>query len=143
MPEEQFLNWYNVAWGDQEKETRVHPDPHSHDMDAPGLYLVNHTMGVYIDLDEFKRMNAWVEKGGWLAGGEYDKTLTSTWCINPLPLLTACCNGRGGGDYHDCYPDFDKVGSWAFDLIEVTSEKPTGYRPVAFEFTEQKKTKRA
>lgn len=40
------------------------------------------------------------------------------WCVNPLPVLTACGNGRGGGDYRD--DDDINVGSWAFDLIEYS-----------------------
>lgn len=137
MPEEKFKDWYNVAWGDQEAETRVHPSTDEHDMDTPGLYLVNHTLGVYIDLDEFKLLNRWQEKGDW-KNEAYDETMTSTWCINPMPLLTACGNGRGCGDYYDCYPDFGKIGSWAFDTLEITDEKPS-MEPVMFTFTEQRK----
>ena len=58
--------------------------------------------------------------------------------VNPLPLLTACGNGRGGGDYHDCYPDYDKVGTWAFDIIECTDARPEGYEKYEPCFTEQR-----
>ena len=41
------------------------------------------------------------------------------------PLLTAIGNGRGGGDYHDEYPNFDIVGSWAMNEIYFTYSLPT------------------
>ena len=34
-------------------------------------------------------------------GKEYiERNTKDDWCVHPLPLLTACGNGRGGGDYH-------------------------------------------
>ena len=40
---------------------------------------------------------------------------------HPLPLLTAVGNGLGGGDYHGI--NEEKVGSWAFDLLEVVDHE--------------------
>ena len=57
--------------------------------------------------------------------------------MNPLHLLTACGNNRGGGDYYSSYPDFDQVGTWAFDLIEFTELKPEEYEEVHYSFTER------
>lgn len=57
--------------------------------------------------------------------------------VHPLPLLTACGNNRGGGDYHEKYPDFDLVGIWAFDLIEFANYKPVGFTERVVGFTEQ------
>ena len=39
--------------------------------------------------------------------------------LHPLPLLTAVGNGRGGGDYAGI--NADKIGSWAFDVLEVVN----------------------
>ncbi len=60
------------------------------------------------------------------------------WVINPLPLLTACGNGRGGGDYHSQYPDQDKVGIWAGDVlsIEFAVPKRKWYKKLVVSFSE-------
>lgn len=50
---------------------------------------------------------------------------------DPLILLLAVGNGRGGGDYSGEY--IDDVGAWAFDHIEVINECepiPDGYKQV-------------
>lgn len=61
------------------------------------------------------------------------------WKIHPLPLLTADGNGRGGGDYYESSPDFDKVGMWKKDIISV--EKDMGeyadYEEVIVNFKER------
>ena len=69
-------------------------------------YLVNHTKHICIDVDKYIKKAK--DKSGYVAF--------------PLSLLTALGNGRGGGDYHDCYPNFDKVGSWAWDEISIEDE---------------------
>lgn len=43
------------------------------------------------------------------------------WVPHPLPLLTALGNGRGGGDYHGI--NEDKVGCWAWDMLEIVEYK--------------------
>ena len=43
--------------------------------------------------------------------------------IDPLPLITAMGNGRGGGDYRGTGP----VGDWAGDALCVRDEKPLNY----------------
>ena len=72
--------------------------------------LVNHTKKLYVRFDELPSNDGWI--------------------VNPLPLLTACGNNRGGGDYLDQYPDFDKVGIWAgHELsIEFAVPKANGIR---------------
>ena len=52
------------------------------------------------------------------------------WAIHPLPLLTAISNGRGGGDYRG---DFDKVGEWWGDLIEISNEPPKNYELMGYD----------
>lgn len=45
------------------------------------------------------------------------------WVINPISLLTAIGNGRGGGDYdYDRCADF--VGAWAGDKVYLSKEAP-------------------
>ena len=57
---------------------------------------------------------------------------TGKWTrADPLILLLAVGNGRGGGDYDGEY--MDDVGAWAFDRIEVIHERekiPEGYQQV-------------
>ena len=49
---------------------------------------------------------------------------------HPLPLLCAAGNGLGGGDYHG--KNTKEVGRWAFDHIEVLTEKPIGAKYKGF-----------
>lgn len=67
-------------------------------------FLVNHSKKQYIDLKEY-----------------YEKSNVGGWVIYPISLLTSIGNGRGGGDYHDEYPNFSKCGLWAGDLLELTN----------------------
>ena len=54
--------------------------------------------------------------------------------IDPLPLLTAEGNDRGGGDYHGS--NMSLVGSWARDFICVLPEIPEGYKELIPDFRE-------
>lgn len=54
-------------------------------------------------------------------------------CIHALPLLTAEGNGQGGGDY---WGDNPLVGTWARDLISVSTRKPKGYEEIIPAFKE-------
>lgn len=69
-------------------------------------YLVNHTSKEYVLLKKYKKLS---NNGRWI--------------IYPISLLTAIGNGRGGGDYHHENPNYDMVGGWAGDLIELTNDK--------------------
>ena len=55
---------------------------------------------------------------------------------NPLPLLTALGNGRGGGDYHEG-PGFDKIGIWAKDILSIEFSRPKGYEKLTIDFYEK------
>jgi hypothetical protein len=68
-----------------------------------GLYLVNHTKKLILNCWEYLR--------------ESIKNSSDGWVIHPLPLLTAIGNGLGGGDYHGI--NEDKVGIWAWDMLEI------------------------
>ena len=78
-------------------------------------YLVNHKKKLYVDYSK-------VEKD------EYG------YRIDPMPLLCAEGNGRGGGDYQGSAMSL--IGSWARDLISVESEIPNGYTELVPSFRE-------
>lgn len=143
LPKADFLRiWRSVyGWidnGAERKPTarKIHPEP-LEGFESPekfdGYYLINHTQKTYVDLGEYEVLNGWTEE--WRDRfGDYH----SCWSVvHPLPLLTACGNDRGGGDYHEQYPDYDKVGKWAFDVIEFASYKPVGYTKEEYHFKEE------
>ncbi len=97
-----------------------------------GCYLVNHSKKEFLDFTNYYERSATKEK--W-QGKEY------TNCIHPLPLLTACGNGLGGGDYHGS--DIQFVGRWAFDKIEILTTRvsiPEGYTEIRPTFKEYRAT---
>lgn len=59
------------------------------------------------------------------------------WRVNPLPILTALGNGRGGGDYMNYQPDFDKVGIWARDILSIEFSIPKGFKQLKVDFYEK------
>lgn len=138
IDQQKFKEIFSKVWDDKRSgRHKFHPEPldmfHCPD-DFIGWYLVNHTQRKFVNLGEYEKKNKWREsRKDWRTGE------TEEWdmCVHPLPLLTACGNNRGGGDYYNDYPDFDQVGTWAFDLIEFTCFKPEGYEKVSYSFTEQ------
>ena len=132
----EFMRRYNKVWNPDRNYKKIKPEPLG-GFESPekfdGYYLINHTQKAYVDLGEYQRMNGWTEK--WR---DRDGVMHECWsAIHPLPLLTACGNGRGGGDYHEQYPDYDKVGTWAFDLIEFASYEPVGFTKEEYHFKEE------
>lgn len=131
------------VWGNEQGPLCIHPKPHRYlTMKKRRGYLINHTTKEYVDLESYIEKNKWHEKSEYRRRRdgrvvnepyEYDK------CIHPLPLLTACGNGRGGGDYYDRFSNYENVGSWAFCEIELTGIKPKGYDLAEYYFSEQRK----
>lgn len=80
-------------------------------------YVINHTKKTFVD-----KYNGLKTKG-------------CGWKIHPLPLLTCEGNLRGGGDYHSNHGT-EFVGTWARDLISVSSKKPIGYKEIIPNFKE-------
>lgn len=76
------------------------------EMFSKPVFIINHTKKVYFEMQP------------------YDNKLV----INPLPLLTAEGNGRGGGDFYGL--NGGAVGIWARDEIEISSEAPEGYSQI-------------
>ena len=79
-------------------------------------YAVNHSKKQFVDLHGCPEFD-----GGYK--------------FNPLPILCAEGNGRGGGDYHGFAMDL--VGYWARDVIEtikISKEIPKGYKEIKPDF---------
>jgi len=95
-------------WNDAFKD--AHTDIAKKDLEYNGFRLegklfINHTKKMIIDLDEYKELLKDIDM-----------------IINPIPLLTAVGNNKGGGDFHSG-KGFDLVGTWAWDVIEITEDK--------------------
>ena len=136
LPKAKFMRIWGNVYSDKNRAPKCHPAP-LYGFDSPdrfnGWYLVNRSAKEYVDLGKFQRENGWVES--WT---DRDGNKVSVWyAIHPLPLLTACGNNRGGGDYHDVYPDYNLVGIWAFDLIEFANYKPVGFTEREIHFKEE------
>lgn len=126
MPLEEFQRYYDSVWAEDStplsKEMFSQRDAGILDYDTKGTYLVNHSREVYISLDNYL-------SDCTVKGGEWDG-----WCMNPLPLLTACGNGQGGGDFHKSRAGYEDIGVWAFDCLEYTDKAPDGYNEEHFMF---------
>ena len=122
--------WYktSIVWaGDyysEEGEPNYYAMYLADDLDIPitikdpsKIILVNHTTKEYVNYSNLP------EDDGWI--------------INPLSLLTALGNGRGGGDYYDGYPGYADVGLWATHILSVEKEIPKDFEE--FEVTFIKK----
>lgn len=142
LPHEEFMRYYRAAWREEDKHKLPCSSFATRKLNSiltlciARKYLVNHPKQQYIHFGEYIAANKWTEQGLY-ENGKYDPLATYDMCINPLPLLTACGNNRGGGDYYDTHPDYDKVGLWAFNVIEYTAKEPKGYEKVAFTFSEK------
>ena len=79
-------------------------------------FLNNHTLGLSIDLSNCQVY-------------ENMESPEIGWELSPLVMLTACGNGRGGGDYRG---DFSFVGAWAGHEFSVTDEPE--YKKIPFNF---------
>ena len=140
LPRSEFMRVYEAVYGNEYSKHKIRPDPMVFDLTSTGWYLINHTQRVYVSLDAYAARNKWKDCWkNWETGDieEFDM------CVNPLPLLCACGNDRGCGDYHAGYPDYNKVGTWAFDKIELSRTKPVKYLEVMYSFTEQRKEENA
>ena len=144
LPDEVFDDVYHTVWdcGETEEDYREYkarlekltPEWESRTQKRKYKYLVNHTLKAYVNLETHRKQNKQTST-------YYDylskKYRTERFCIHPLPLLTACGNGRGGGDYHDKYPGYADVGTWAFDELEVLDKRPLGYHKAKYCFKEE------
>lgn len=95
-------------------------------------FIINETKKEFIDFNYYYANSSWDEE--WNdCNGKHHK---ATWCIHPVPLLTACGNGLGGGDYRGG-SNMHTVGSWAFDEISIADAAPEGYKQICPIFQER------
>lgn len=143
ISQEDFNELYRNVWGDERERFYIYPKPYGYlTLKNRCQYLINHTTKEYVDLESYIEKNKWHKRSEYRRrrdGRVIAKPYEYDVCIHPLPLLTACGNGRGGGDYYDCFSDYEKVGSWAFCEIELTGIEPSGYNLVEYHFSEQRK----
>jgi len=119
LSEDEFVKYYQIAWNEVHSDKELSSGQFSDEAlktistekDDKG-FLINHTKKVYLNLRKY--FDECIVKEGYIKG----------YCVNPLPLLTACGNGRGGGDYHSKYPGQEFIGTWAFDEIEYSKQAP-------------------
>lgn len=124
----EFSAIYDKAWGEGKKRAVVKGTglPGYEKLlteDSPKGYLINHTQKVFIDMERYIKENT--PTSGPDEG----------YCVHPLPILTACGNGMGGGDYSQDVGEFS-VGSWAFDTLEYSDKKPNGYEEESLFFSD-------
>lgn len=121
-----FLRMFQTVWSDECSIQSIPPDTPQFklDIEHADCFIVNRTKKCYIDMEKYVKEN--------VGDVPYDNR---SWCVHPLPLLTALGNGMGGGDYRGtaCIND---VGSWAFDEIYVTYLRPGNFEAVEFCFEE-------
>lgn len=91
-------------------------EPAPNDFFYEGLYLINHDKEICINMSKYIQE----------AIDEYNDA------PYPLAILTACGNGLGGGDYFGPYKEL--AGTWAFDIVEFSYEKPMHYEEVIYCF---------
>jgi len=124
LPFDEFMKYYSSARTGEEDETDCYQIRHySHDdinivnLSSVNFYLVNHTINVYFDLSKY--IERCTIKEGYKKG----------YCLDPLPLLTACGNGRGGGDFfnNNTSSGYDQIGTWAFNILELCDTQPIRY----------------
>ena len=116
LPEEEFLEYYQAAWGRVGVVQVFLPSQFRSDMlqlavqlKTKEAYLINHSKMACLDMGNYIGFNR-----------------TGDSCLDPLPLLTACGNGRGNREYPPSAPGAEQIGTWAFDLLSYTNKKPGG-----------------
>jgi hypothetical protein len=116
LTRKEFREMYEIAWGDTPSLTMKDFDlaqMNIVDFDTRGMFLVDHDLKCYINMEEFIEKSV-IQSEMWRM------------CASPLPLLTACGNGCGGGDFLRG-TGYEDIGTWAFHRIEYTDKVPEGY----------------
>ena len=125
LPYREFAALYEIAQGESDVPSIKRSSFYKWDVEClmhntKGMYLLNHSKLLYIDLAKYIQQS--IDAEGW--------------CLSPLPLLTACGNGRGGGDFYEGHSGFEHIGTWAFDWVEYTDHVPVGYAEFLIRFAE-------
>ena len=127
LPHYAFTKYYKIVWSENEQDA-LQPEDFTEEQlslvnrKTRGTYLINHSRESYLDL------------GAYIQCSTAKKGPDKGWCVNPLPLLTACGNGRGGGDFSEDAVGIDNVGLWAFNELEYSDKTPQGYLEESFRF---------
>ena len=96
-------------------------------------FLVNHTQKLYIDMARYWKENRTKQKCYIVDAPTQPTYEWRTWCVDPLPILTATVNHSGGSYYG---PNEDKACSWTWDIIAIEDEPPASYKEVMYHFKE-------
>lgn len=132
LPYEEFMKFYQCAWSDENEDLQIPPSRYSQEdlnlinHSTRRMYLINHTLREYLDLGKYiKRCT--VKEGNF-----------EGFCMDPLPMLTACGNGRGGGDFRrsESNTGYEQVGIWAFHQLEISRTPPDTYIERSYGFVE-------
>lgn len=136
MPVEEFMQYYHAVWSEEgEKKHNVKPESVKIlTMRHKNRFIINHTRKIYIRIGDYIKRSKWTESSYWKNGIRLDHPHYFSMCVHPLSLLTACGNDRGGGDYRYNCPGYEHVGTWAFDIIEISDKAPKDYTAVDYEF---------
>lgn len=122
--------WGLTVYGECIKKTKIDklqfPNKEQRKVFDKMNYFVNYTKKLYLDFNKYEYFSIILDNRNFLNE-----------CMYPVSLLTALGNGRGGGIYCACYPNFDKVGAWAGDLVSIEETPPEGFSEfeVVFDFT--------
>ena len=113
------------------RERLVHPA----DGGAPytSIVLVCDERQEFLDMDAYRANAIALRKREGRCKGEETSMIP-----HPLPLLTALCNGLGGGDYEGI--NMNAVGTWSFKQIRAVLSReavPEGYTDVSDPFEEK------
>lgn len=108
---------YEEVWGEGINLQSVD----STDFTLDNKFLLNYDTKQYVDLNEYKKKS--MDKDSWI--------------INPLPLLTAVGNGRGGGDFSKGYIGYKNVGIWAWNLLSISDIVPKNFKKLEVIFKEE------
>lgn len=111
-----YVPCYKEVWGEVVKPLGVS----SSNFTLDGKFLLNHDTRQFVAFDDYKKQSM-------------DK---HSWCIHPLPLLTAVGNDRGGGDFHEGNTGYEFVGIWAWQLLSFVDNPPKGFSNFPLVFKE-------
>jgi len=125
LPFREFAALYEIAQGESDVPSIKNSAFFRQDLEClmyytKHMFLLNHSQSLYIDIADYIRRS--IDAEGW--------------CLSPLPLLTACGNGRGGGDFFEGHSGIEHVGTWAFDWVEYIDYVPGGYTELPVRFAE-------
>lgn len=92
---------YDKCWRDDTYE--YHFEVHDEKFDYTGKWLVNHTTKEAFTIE---------------------RPTGEAWVPYPISLITACGNGKGGGDYRGQHK---MIGKWAMHTLSIEDEVPADY----------------